>query len=142
MESTPNDKRSLTESELEQLRKLLTERAQQIGEQDLRILLSKEEGAEKRLTKLASAMPRLASHVRLGFSLLKDYFQGTYRQLPWWSVASVAAGLGYFLAPTDLIPDFLPIIGYVDDAAVLALVMAGIREDLKKYAEAKGISLE
>lgn len=142
MESTPDEKRSLTEHEVERLRKLLSDRVQEIGEQDLRTLLSKEEGAEKRLSALADTLPRLASHVRLGFSLLKDYFQGTYRKLPWWSVASVAAGLGYFLTPTDLIPDFIPIIGYIDDAAVLALVMAGIREDLKKYAEAKGISLE
>lgn len=142
MESNPEDKRSLTEEEIGKLRKLLSERAQQIDEQDLRALLAKEEGAERRLSTLSNALPRLASQVRLGFSLIKDYFQGNYRKLPWWSVASVAAGLGYFLTPTDLIPDFLPVIGYVDDAAVLALVMAGIREDLKKYAETKGIPLE
>jgi uncharacterized membrane protein YkvA (DUF1232 family) len=142
MEESPEDKRSLTEEEIGKLRKLLTERAQRIDEQDLRALLAKEEGAEKKLSTLADALPRMVSQVRLGFSLIKDYFQGNYRKLPWWSVASVAAGLGYFLTPTDLIPDFLPVIGYIDDAAVLALVMAGIREDLKKYAEAKGIPLE
>jgi uncharacterized membrane protein YkvA (DUF1232 family) len=142
MESTPDEKRSLTQEEIDRLRKLLVTRAQKIDEQDLRVLLSKEEGAEKRLSTLSSALPRMASQVRLGFSLVRDYFQGNYRKLPWWSVASVAAALGYFLTPTDLIPDFLPVIGYIDDAAVLALVMAGIREDLKKYAEAKGIPLE
>jgi uncharacterized membrane protein YkvA (DUF1232 family) len=142
MESKPEDKRSLTEEEIGTLRKLLTERAQRIDEQDLRVLLAQEAGAEKRLSTLADALPRLVSQGRLGFSLIRDYFQGSYRKLPWWSVASVAAGLGYFLTPTDLIPDFLPVIGYIDDAAVLALVMAGIREDLKKYAEAKGIPLE
>jgi uncharacterized membrane protein YkvA (DUF1232 family) len=142
MESSGNDKRSLTEDEIDRLRKLLSERAQHFSEEELRSLLSKEASAEKRLTALADTLPRLVKQVRLGFSLLRDYFQGTYRKLPWWSVASVAAGLGYFLTPTDLIPDFLPIVGYIDDAAVLALVMAGVREDLKKYAEAKGIPLE
>ena len=142
MESKPEDKPTLTEEEVGKLRKLLSERAQQIDEQDLRVLLSKQEGAEKRLSTLADTLPRMVTHVRLGFSLIRDYFQGSYRKLPWWSVASVAAGLGYFLTPTDLIPDFLPVIGYIDDAAVLALVMAGIREDLKKYAETKGIPLE
>ena len=142
MEPSPEDPRSLTEDEIDKLRKLLSERAQHISEQDLRTLLSKEEGAEKRLSALSSTLPRLVSQVRLSFSLVRDYFQGNYRKLPWWSVASVAAGLGYFLTPTDVIPDFLPLIGYVDDAAVLALIMAGLREDLKKYAEAKGISLE
>lgn len=142
MESKPEDKPALSEEEIGKLRKLLAERAQQIDEQDLRVLLSKQEGAEKKLSTLSDALPRMVTQVRLGFSLIRDYFQGNYRKLPWWSVASVAAGLGYFLTPTDLIPDFLPVIGYIDDAAVLALVMAGIREDLKRYAEAKGIPLE
>lgn len=132
----------LNEEELAKLRALVLERAKQLSEDDLRALLNREQGAEKRLSSIGSALPRLASHVRLSFSMIKDYVQGNYRQLPWWSVASVAAALGYFLAPIDLIPDFIPGLGYLDDAAVFALVLSGIREDLKKYAEAKGLRLD
>ena len=109
---------------------------------DLRALLGREAGVEKKLSKLSSSLPGLVTHVRLGFGMVKDYFTGAYRKLPLWSVASVAAALGYFIAPTDALPDFIPVLGYLDDAAVLAAVMAGIREDLKKYAAAKGIELE
>jgi uncharacterized membrane protein YkvA (DUF1232 family) len=132
----------LSEEEIAKLRELVRERAKHISEDDLRALLDKEQKAEKRLSSLDASLPRLVTHVRLGFGLVKDYVQGNYRKLPFWSVASVAAALGYFLAPTDLIPDFIPVIGYLDDAAVLALVLSGIREDLKKYAETKGIALE
>jgi uncharacterized membrane protein YkvA (DUF1232 family) len=132
----------LSEEEIAKLRELVRERAKHMNEDDLRTLLDKEQSAEKRLSSLNASLPRMVTHVRLGFGLVKDYVQGNYRKLPFWSVASVAAALGYFLAPTDLIPDFIPGIGYLDDAAVLALVLSGIREDLKKYADAKGIRLE
>jgi uncharacterized membrane protein YkvA (DUF1232 family) len=132
----------LNEEEIAKLRALVLERAKHLSEDDLRGLLEKEQSVEKRLSSLSNSLPRLASHVRIAFSMIKDYVQGSYRKLPWWSVASVAAALGYFLAPVDLIPDFIPGLGYLDDAAVFALVLSGIREDLKKYAEAKGLRLE
>ena len=132
----------LNEEEIAKLRALVLERAKHLSEEDLRGLLEKEQSVEKRLSSLSNSLPRLASHVRIAFSMIKDYVQGSYRKLPWWSVASVAAALGYFLAPVDLIPDFIPGLGYLDDAAVFALVLSGIREDLKKYAEAKGLRLE
>jgi uncharacterized membrane protein YkvA (DUF1232 family) len=132
----------LNEEEIAKLRALVLERAKHMDENDLRALLDKEQSVEKRISSLSTSLPRLANHARLGFSMVKDYVQGNYRKLPWWSVASVAAALGYFLAPIDLIPDFIPGLGYLDDAAVFALVLSGIREDLKKYAEAKGLRLE
>lgn len=132
----------LTDTEIEKLRALVLERAKHMSEDDLRALLDNEQSAERRLSALSSTLPRLANQVRLSFSMIKDYLQGNYRKLPWWSVASVAAALGYFLAPVDVIPDFIPGLGYLDDAAVFALVLGGIREDLKKYAEAKGLRLE
>jgi uncharacterized membrane protein YkvA (DUF1232 family) len=134
--------RPLTHAEVEQLRALLLERAKDMNEDDLRALLGRETRVEKKLSALGSSLPGLVTHVRLGFGMVKDYITGSYRKLPWWSVASVAAALGYFIAPTDALPDFIPVLGYLDDAAVLAAVMAGIREDLKKYAAEKGISLE
>ena len=34
--------------------------------------------------------------------------------------------LGYLLLPIDLVPDFLPVIGYADDAVVIALVLRSV----------------
>jgi uncharacterized membrane protein YkvA (DUF1232 family) len=34
--------------------------------------------------------------------------------------------LGYLLLPLDLVPDFLPVIGYADDAIVIALVLRSV----------------
>lgn len=130
----------LTDDEVERLRELVVERARTLSEEDLRRLLADQAKAESKLATV-SGLPKLVKHVRLGYAMVRDYVRGDYRKVPWWSVASVAVGLGYFLAPTDMVPDFIPLLGYIDDATVLAAVMTGIREDLKRYAEAKGVEL-
>ncbi len=35
-------------------------------------------------------------------------------------------GLGYLLLPIDLVPDFVPVLGYADDAVVVALVLRAV----------------
>ena len=57
---------------------------------------------------------------------------GTYRAIPWWSVAAIVAALFYVLDPIDLIPDFIPDIGYIDDAAVVAICLRMVDADLQK----------
>lgn len=44
-------------------------------------------------------------------------------RVPWYAKVVVAFVVGYALSPIDLIPDFIPILGYLDD---LILVPAGI----------------
>jgi uncharacterized membrane protein YkvA (DUF1232 family) len=119
----------------------VAERAKNMSEDELKTILDSEAKAEGKLQKLGNSLPGLVKQVHLGYSMLRDYWKGDYRKIPWWSVASVAAALGYFLTPTDLLPDIIPVLGYVDDAAVLAAVMSALKEDLKKYALARGIDL-
>ncbi|MDD5167646.1 MAG: DUF1232 domain-containing protein [Syntrophales bacterium] len=49
-------------------------------------------------------------------------------RVPWYAKAMAAAVLAYALSPIDLIPDFIPILGYLDD---LILVPAGLYIVLK-----------
>jgi uncharacterized membrane protein YkvA (DUF1232 family) len=49
-------------------------------------------------------------------------------RVPWYSKAFVALVVGYAFSPIDLIPDFIPILGYLDD---LILVPIGITIALK-----------
>ena len=44
-------------------------------------------------------------------------------RVPWYAKAIAAAVVAYALSPIDLIPDFIPVLGYLDD---LVIVPAGI----------------
>jgi uncharacterized membrane protein YkvA (DUF1232 family) len=43
---------------------------------------------------------------------------------PWYAKAFAAMVLGYALSPIDLIPDFIPVLGYLDDLVIVPAGMA------------------
>lgn len=66
--------------------------------------------------------------------MLSDYRQGAYRDLPKGVLIAGAIGLGYALFPIDLILDVIPLIGYLDDAAILMLLLDFfIARDILRY---------
>lgn len=67
------------------------------------------------------------------FSLLKDWITGRYKETPWGVIASLVGALVYVLSPLDIIPDFIPGLGYTDDAGVFAFVLAFAGPELEKY---------
>ena len=71
--------------------------------------------------------------VKWVYTLLKDYATGRYRNLPWRTIAILVAGLAYVLTPFDLVPDFIPIIGWSDDCLALAGALAFSKKDLEEY---------
>ncbi len=67
-------------------------------------------------------------------AMLKDYANGTYREAPRSTALAAAFALLYVLNPFDLMPDFIPGIGYLDDMSMVALVIGSIRRDVAAYA--------
>lgn len=53
------------------------------------------------------------------------------------SKALIAAGLIYFLLPVDMTPDFIPGIGYIDDALVLSTLWKIVQEQVTRYMSFK-----
>jgi uncharacterized membrane protein YkvA (DUF1232 family) len=52
------------------------------------------------------------------------YFAGRHPQTPWYAKLLVAAVVAYALSPIDLIPDFVPVLGLMDDLIILPLGIA------------------
>lgn len=82
----------------------------------------------------------LLAKLRLLWMVLRDYANGTYRQLPWRAIAALAAAVAYVVSPIDLIPDFLVPLGFTDDVLVVALTWGLVKRELRAYCAWKGLS--
>lgn len=71
------------------------------------------------------------------FSLAHDIIAARYKQLPMGSFIAVLAGIIYFLSPLDALPDIIPLAGFVDDVAVIGLILKQFGADIGKYEEWK-----
>jgi len=85
----------------------------------------------------AGPLKRFIDDVKLLISMVKDYWNHKYTEIPFWVIATVVFALLYVLSPVDLIPDVIPGAGYLDDAAVVALCLLMIEKELDKYREWK-----
>ena len=66
---------------------------------------------------------RVRDDLNLLLGLCAAWWRGEYRAVGRQALLSVVAALLYFLAPLDMVPDWLPGAGLLDDLAVLAWVM-------------------
>ncbi|MGB9736357.1 MAG: YkvA family protein [bacterium] len=92
-------------------------------------------------TVTVGQIEKFFNRLELLWMCVKDYYNNIYTDIPWRTIAALIFALLYFVNPIDLIPDFLPIIGFVDDSTVLYLVWKAIEADLKKYVEWKKLPL-
>jgi uncharacterized membrane protein YkvA (DUF1232 family) len=86
-----------------------------------------------RFFEMLRMIGRLWADLPLLVRLLKAWKNGSYRGLSVRTLASVAAALLYVLSPVDLVPDFIPGIGLIDDMAVLALLLHALAQDLAAF---------
>jgi uncharacterized membrane protein YkvA (DUF1232 family) len=63
---------------------------------------------------------RLAARLPFAEDLIAAHYCAFDRQTPLRVKAALVGALAYFVLPADVIPDVLPLIGYTDDAALLA----------------------
>jgi uncharacterized membrane protein YkvA (DUF1232 family) len=94
----------------------------------------------KMLDQVEQKASRYRSNIKDGFDQLKRliklcraWVRGEYRQIPAKSLLFAMAAILYFLNPLDLISDFLPGAGLIDDMAMLGLVIRSIAKDLELF---------
>lgn len=88
---------------------------------------------EKKLKYVPVAGDKL-SMVPTMASLIKSYVKKEYTEIPIGSIIAILSALIYFVSPVDLIPDAIPVIGLVDDAAVVAACLNFVNSDLEEYS--------
>ena len=72
--------------------------------------------------------------------LVSDCTRGIYEKLPRGTVIGIIFSLFYAFSPIDLVLDIIPFVGYLDDAAVIGLILElGLARDLMQYRDWKRI---
>ncbi len=113
-----------------------SEEVDKIDEADVEVVLNSEEDIDKKF----SGSNSLSKYVQLGkimMQMLKDTKKGNYKQVPWFTIATIVMAFLYILNPMDIVPDFIPGIGYIDDIAILTIGVGWIESDLHRYLDWK-----
>ena len=62
-----------------------------------------------------------AKATQLKRELVALYLASRDPRTPWYAKTMIAAVVAYALSPIDLVPDFIPIFGYLDDLVLLPI---------------------
>ena len=74
-----------------------------------------------------------ASDIAVMCSMIRAYIKKQYTEVQVSTILLAVAALIYVVNPMDLIPDYVPGVGLIDDAAAIGLVLQMIHMDLNKY---------
>ena len=110
--------------------------AQNVTQKDIQKVISRSEEIQRKFSA-RGPLARFVEDGKLLLSIVKDYWAGAYRQVPYGVIASSVFTLIYVLNPFDMVPDVLPLIGQLDDVAVLGACLLMIEHDLQTYKDWK-----
>ena len=110
--------------------------AQNVTKKDIQKVISRSEEIQRKFSA-RGPLARFVEDGKLLMSIVKDYWAGAYRQVPYGVIASSVFTLIYVLNPFDMVPDVLPLIGQLDDVAVMGACLILVEQDLHKYKDWK-----
>lgn len=119
----------MNETEQQRVNETYEHGTKNVTQEDVPKTLAQEDDAQKKAKSLGEQF----ENFKLLWRLLKDYYNKTYPNAPWKLIAAIVFAVGYLVSPLDVIPDFIPFVGFVDDASVFALVVAGFTSDIEDY---------
>ncbi len=68
-------------------------------------------------------------------SMVRSYWKKDYTRVPRRTMLAIVSALIYFLSPIDVIPDWIPVLGQVDDALVVATCWKLVNKDVEDYRQ-------
>ena len=84
-----------------------------------------------------SVLAGLLDNIRTAYDMVSDSVTGKYKGVSRSTLALLAGGLAYLALPIDLMPDLIPVAGWVDDAIVLGWIFARCADEFNKYKRLK-----
>lgn len=75
------------------------------------------------------------AQLRLIVRMIRAHINGSYRAFAPMTLVMFVFVLVYFITPIDVLPDFLPALGFTDDVAVALMIMKRFSSDIQNYRE-------
>jgi len=108
-------------------------KADQIAPADVQTLVAHADDVRRRIAIDAEGRPTFRQQVEMALDLLAHHVDGEIPHVPFRTVALLTAGLLYYLEPVDVIPDFVPGMGTVDDRLFMAFAFYEGADGIARY---------
>jgi uncharacterized membrane protein YkvA (DUF1232 family) len=86
-----------------------------------------------KVRKHSDAIREIAADLQIILRLIKAWLAGDYKDISTKSIVILIGAILYFLNPFDAIPDTIPVLGYVDDVAVVGWVVKTLKDEVEKF---------
>jgi len=67
------------------------------------------------------------------FRMVGAWVKGDFKRVPLQAIVVAISALVYFINPFDLVHDYLPALGYLDDVTIIAFVVSSLRKELDEF---------
>jgi uncharacterized membrane protein YkvA (DUF1232 family) len=124
------------------IHRILADMSRDLAPGDLDTLMADEAGLRRRIRELPADFDLFRRQLLLAVDCLSDHLAGEIQQIPYFTICLLGAAVLYFTDELDAIPDFLPNVGELDDASVMAMAFEQAQDGLRRYCAATGRSLE
>ena len=88
----------------------------------------------------SSDSKRFVAQLKLLIRMVRAHVNGAYRAFAPMTLIMFVFALVYFITPIDLIPDFVPALGFTDDIAVALMIMRRFSSDIEEYKHWEALS--
>jgi len=91
------------------------------------------EQASKKAQDNTGPLSVIWKYILLFIRILHSCADGSYTKIPWQSLILLAASMLYFVMPIDVISEFIPVLGLMDDVALLSWTIHAIKTDIDEF---------
>ena len=123
---------NLKDSDLEYFRDVMRKAQTGVANIDEQHML---DNVRQLVSKIETDVPEFVAQRLKKLELLVTMIEDAEWNIPTESHQDIVSALAYFNNPEDLIPDHIPVLGFLDDAIMIELVVAELKDDMDDYSE-------
>lgn len=86
-----------------------------------------------RITKDSEERESFVYQLQVLIRMIRAHFQGKYQAFSMPTIIALVFSLIYFITPVDLIPDFIPALGFTDDISLVYIIFRNFADDISQF---------